>query len=167
MGGHLYLWRLHERRYAQCQPHLIEDIGTNACNLTNGVNGDIIGLDPSLGALADNGGPTQTMALLAVSPTINVGDNTRFSALVGSPNYGAGGLDQRGVTRPQPTGGTCDIGAYEYGTVSPMVTATTINGGIAQKLPLTGKTFLDRIFPIWKYSGIKTYEKEYRHAIHP
>ena len=32
-------------------------------------------IDPKLGPLADNGGPTQTMALLSNSPAINAGDN--------------------------------------------------------------------------------------------
>ncbi len=31
--------------------------------------------DPSLGALADNGGATETFALLAVSPAIDAGDD--------------------------------------------------------------------------------------------
>jgi predicted outer membrane repeat protein len=57
--------------------------------------------DPNFAALADNGGPTQTMALLPVSPAINAGTND------GCPE-----TDQRGVTRPQ--GSQCDIGAFEY-----------------------------------------------------
>jgi hypothetical protein len=31
----------------------------------------------------------------------------------GSAGCGGLGVDQRGVLRPQPTGGTCDIGAFE------------------------------------------------------
>jgi predicted outer membrane repeat protein len=57
--------------------------------------------DPHLGPLADNGGPTQTMALLPGSPAINAGTNNDCPE-----------TDQRGVTRPQ--GSQCDIGAYEY-----------------------------------------------------
>jgi CSLREA domain-containing protein len=79
--------------------NLIEDIA--ACGLTNGVNGNIIGQDLALGALANNGGFTQTHALLAGSPAIDAGTNT------GCPT-----TDQRGITRPQ--GARCDIGAYEY-----------------------------------------------------
>jgi hypothetical protein len=56
--------------------------------------------NPLLGALADNGGPTNTLALTAGSPAVDAGTN------VGCP-----ATDQRGVTRPQ--GGACDIGAYE------------------------------------------------------
>jgi len=79
---------------------LIEDSGANACGLTNGSNGTIIGSDPNLAPLADNGGPTQTHALLSTSPAIDAGDDTVCPV-----------TDQRGVTRPQ--GAHCDIGAYE------------------------------------------------------
>jgi CSLREA domain-containing protein len=57
--------------------------------------------DPNLGPLADNGGSTQTMALLPTSPAINAGDNDTCEI-----------TDQRGITRPQ--GAHCDIGAFEY-----------------------------------------------------
>jgi hypothetical protein len=57
--------------------------------------------DPKLGALADNGGPTQTHALLGGSPAINAGDDVICPT-----------TDQRGIVRPQ--GEHCDIGAYEY-----------------------------------------------------
>src|SRR5439155_9588745 len=56
--------------------------------------------NPMLGALASNGGSTQTMALLASSPVINVG--TTISGIT---------ADQRGITRPQ--GLAPDIGSYE------------------------------------------------------
>ena len=58
-----------------------------------------------LGPLSDNGGPTQTMALLPGSPALDAGTLTCYPA------------DQRGVTRPQ--GAACEIGAYEvpYQTV--------------------------------------------------
>jgi cysteine-rich repeat protein len=65
--------------------------------------GDTIpSLDPLLdpAGLADNGGPTQTIALLPGSPAIDAGDNASCPA-----------TDQRGV--PRPFGAACDIGAYE------------------------------------------------------
>jgi hypothetical protein len=74
-------------------------------------NGDLLGsadnpLDPKLGALADNGGPTKTHALLAGSPAIDHGDNG-----------GAPATDQRGVARPRDGDGNgslvVDIGAFE------------------------------------------------------
>ncbi|MGE0473425.1 MAG: choice-of-anchor Q domain-containing protein, partial [Nitrospirales bacterium] len=52
-----------------------------------------------LGALADNGGPTWTHALLAGSPALNAGTT-----------IGAPAVDQRGLTRDAAP----DIGAYEY-----------------------------------------------------
>jgi hypothetical protein len=54
-------------------------------------------VDPLLGPLADNGGPTWTMALLAGSPAIDVAADCPA-------------LDQRG----EPRVGLCDSGAYEY-----------------------------------------------------
>ena len=56
--------------------------------------------NPQLGPLQDNGGPTNTLALSAGSPTIDAGTNA-----------GCPPTDQRGVSRPQ--GSACDIGAYE------------------------------------------------------
>jgi len=50
--------------------------------------------DAKLGTLGDNGGGTDTVALLDGSPAIDAGDNASAPA-----------TDQRGVTRPQPAGG--------------------------------------------------------------
>jgi len=58
-------------------------------------------LDPA--GLAENGGPTQTIALADGSPAINAGDPAVCSA---AP---VNSVDQRGVCRPQQ----CDIGAFE------------------------------------------------------
>ncbi|HEX6246878.1 MAG TPA: family 16 glycosylhydrolase, partial [Nocardioidaceae bacterium] len=64
------------------------------------VASDLVGMDPLLGPLADNGGPTATHALLAGSPAVD-------GAAVGS----APATDQRGVVRP--VGAGPDIGAFE------------------------------------------------------
>ena len=61
-------------------------------------NGSLNSANALLAALADNGGPTQTMALLTGSPAIAAGTPT-----------GAPATDQRGVSRANPP---C-IGAYE------------------------------------------------------
>ncbi|HMZ08350.1 MAG TPA: choice-of-anchor Q domain-containing protein [Anaerolineales bacterium] len=68
--------------------------------------GTFISADPKLSALANNGGPTQTLALLPGSPAIDAGDDDECSASK------VNNLDQRGITRPY--GSHCDIGAYEY-----------------------------------------------------
>jgi hypothetical protein len=65
--------------------------------------------DPGLGPLADNGGPTLTMALLPGSPAIDAGNTSLAPA-----------TDQRGF--PRPAGLAADIGAFEYGSVMPTVT---------------------------------------------
>jgi hypothetical protein len=57
--------------------------------------------NPHLDGLADNGGPTQTHALLFGSPAID-------GVTTGCPPPGT---DQRGIRRPQ--GAHCDIGAFE------------------------------------------------------
>ncbi len=68
-------------------------IGDGTSGLTNGTNGNIVGtnankINPLLGTLADNGGPTQTMALLPGSPALNAADNANAPA-----------TDQRGIAR--------------------------------------------------------------------
>jgi len=73
--------------------------GGNPCLFTQ--PGALYNTDPLLGALADNGGPTQTMALLVGSPAIDAGMD------IGCP-----ATDQRGI--PRPFGPHCDIGAYEF-----------------------------------------------------
>ncbi|MBV6403049.1 MAG: hypothetical protein CNIPEHKO_03372 [Anaerolineales bacterium] len=94
--------------------NLIED-AFNTCGLTDGSNGNIVGQDPNLGPLANNGGFTQTFALQAGSPAIDAGTNA------GCPSD-----DQRGFLRP--IGSTCDIGAYEYSsdTTFPTVITTSL-----------------------------------------
>ncbi len=89
-------------------------VGTGG--VPDGVNGNMVGIDPLFDSLADNGGPTQTHALLTGSPAID---------------YAPTGLavDQRGVSRPQ--GSAYDIGAYEF------VVQETIIPQILGYIPLT------------------------------
>lgn len=78
---------------------LIENDG----GLINGTNSNnILGQDPVLGPLANNGGKTLTHALLAGSPAINTGSN---------PN--ALSFDQRGSPFARTVGAQTDIGAFE------------------------------------------------------
>jgi hypothetical protein len=63
------------------------------------------GLDPN--GLQNNGGPTQTIALLATSPAVDAIPVSACTDFTGT----AVSTDQRGVTRPQ--GSACDIGAFE------------------------------------------------------
>jgi CSLREA domain-containing protein len=64
-------------------------------------------LNPRLGPLAGNGGPTPTHALLAGSPALDAGN----PAAPGSGGAACQATDQR--TTPRPGGPRCDIGAFE------------------------------------------------------
>jgi CSLREA domain-containing protein len=92
--------------------------GDSTCHLTG--PGDLPGTNPLLEPLADNGGPTDTHALLAGSPALDAGSNT-----------GCPAADQRGVTRPQR--GICDIGAVEMVNTPPTLASNqasvTVNEG--------------------------------------
>ena len=75
--------------------------------------GDLTGtnaapLDPQLGALQNNGGPTQTRALQPSSPAVNMGDDTVTSAPTSLTT------DQRGAGFPRKMGAHVDIGAFEF-----------------------------------------------------
>jgi len=66
-------------------------------------NHDLVNTNPQLGPLANNGGPTQTMALLSNSPAMDQ------IPLASCPS-----TDQRGDPRPDKSGeSACDIGAFE------------------------------------------------------
>ncbi|MDX1435851.1 MAG: choice-of-anchor Q domain-containing protein [Anaerolineales bacterium] len=88
-------------------------------DVNNPITANPIYLDPLLLPLADNGGPTLTMALQFGSPAIN---------------NGAGGcpaIDQRGELRDP----LCDIGPYEFLETSLMVAPAALAieaGGVAQ-----------------------------------
>jgi hypothetical protein len=82
------------------------------CGFTGTANKQ--GTDPALGPLANNGGPTDTQALLSGSPAID------FAPAAGCP-----ATDQRGVSRPQ--GALCDSGAFEVAVAPPDKFAGCLN----------------------------------------
>jgi hypothetical protein len=91
---------------------------------------DLLGVDPLLGPLSSNGGPTATMALTATSPAVN---------------RGSGGytVDQRGSPRPvgfpgvpfsaSPGANGADIGAFEL--QAPISPATAAKLRVRVKCP--------------------------------
>jgi uncharacterized repeat protein (TIGR01451 family)/CSLREA domain-containing protein len=84
--------------------NLSTDDGTD-CNLTETT--DKLTASPKLGAIENNGGPSETQALKDGSDAIDNGDDTTCA------NAPVSGVDQRGFARP--FGSHCDIGAYETG----------------------------------------------------
>jgi len=92
---------------------------------TNGVNGDKVGtiatpLDPLLGALMNNGGPTFTHGLLYNSPAVDAGnDCVALVTHCSDANISQLTTDQRGAGFPRQADGDLvagahvDIGAYE------------------------------------------------------
>jgi Big-like domain-containing protein len=98
--------------------NLIGD-GIGLTGISNGVHGNQVGtdaalIDPKLGPLENNGGPTFTMALLPGSPALDAGSGEATTD-----------TDQRGVARGHVT----DIGAYQA-TASQLVVETQSPAGL-------------------------------------
>ncbi|MBX7105146.1 MAG: hypothetical protein K1X57_13780 [Gemmataceae bacterium] len=79
-----------------------------------------------LGSLANNGGPTQTIALLPGSPLINAGSNPAILT-----------TDQRGAGFLRIVGTAADIGAFEKQDVPRGIIGVVVNGGSAQRSRVT------------------------------
>jgi hypothetical protein len=104
----------------------VTDLGHNLCSDANAQftgTGSLTGVDPKLGPLADNGGPTPTLALLPGSPAIAAGDSASAPA-----------TDQRGFPRPA---GSADIGAYEFGYPPILAATRPPEGGV--DISITGR----------------------------
>ncbi len=103
----------------------LDDDGT--CGVTQVSSSDL-----KLGSLANNGGPTQTIALGTGSVAINAGTDATCAAAPVSNR------DQRGYTRPAES--HCDIGAFEFGAVNPI--QTTALGAVSGSGPFAGTASL-------------------------
>ena len=96
------------------------DIASQGHNLIGDSSGglgfvasDLLNVNPMLGALQNNGGPTFTEALLPGSPAIDAGSN----ALAVDPSTGLLlTTDQRGTGFPRIVNNAVDIGAFEVQT---------------------------------------------------
>src|SRR3954454_998191 len=91
---------------SDCDGNAVADVGENldtdgTCSFA------LSSADPNLAPLADNGGPTFTMALQSPSPAIDQGANSTCAS-----------VDQRGAPRPVDGDGDttadCDLGAFEF-----------------------------------------------------
>ncbi len=97
--------------------------------------GNITGVSAQLGALTDNGGPTQTMEPSAGSPVIDAGPLTWVP-------FTGDGFDQRGATFTRVVGSRSDMGAVENQTVQTTTTTqapttTTISLGSGETTTTT------------------------------
>ncbi|VAW48034.1 Alkaline phosphatase, partial [hydrothermal vent metagenome] len=82
-------------------------------------SGDQINVtNPLLGPLANNGGTTQTHALLSGSPAIDAGDPTAAAGVGNIPLF-----DQRGTGFSRVQLGHIDIGSFEYYNQAPSITS--------------------------------------------
>jgi hypothetical protein len=102
----------------------------DSCGFT--ATGDVEnGASPQLGALAANGGPTETMLPAESSPLVDA------IPVANCHDDGASSIDtdQRGVARPQRGG--CDIGAVELAAETPVTPVTPV--GPAAPTPVAAR----------------------------
>ncbi len=110
----------------------LDDLEQPAANNLIGTVADP--MDPMLGPLASNGGPTQTMALVPGSPAIDAGS----SALAIDPaTQQTLAYDQRGAGSPRILGQSVDIGAYEYEPLGQTISFSTIADQTYGVAPIT------------------------------
>ncbi len=126
--------------------NLIGVVGTS----TGWVASDLLNTPAQLGPLANNGGLTQTHALLSTSPAINAGNNcvVNASCATGNPQT-ALTTDQRGAGFTRQVGTSVDIGAVEFSATTVPVRAPFDFDGdgrtdFAVFRPSTGTWFLNR-----------------------
>ncbi len=113
-------------------------VGTNLSGITNGKQGNQIGtsaapIGAKLGPLSNNGGSTETVALLPGSPAIDAGSNLAASS--------AGlTVDQRGSGYTRRANGagstTVDIGSFEVQNYVVTVATDPVTAGTTRQLSL-------------------------------
>jgi hypothetical protein len=101
----------------------------DSCGFDDSTDNVADGNDPMLGALANNGGPTQTMLPQPGSPLIDAIQPVSECQV---------DVDQRGVTRPQIKG--CDTGSVEVLGASLQVTKV-VTGTNGVSVPASGYSF--------------------------
>jgi hypothetical protein len=116
----------------------LDDDGTCGLNQT-GDQSTVSTAASFLGPLQNNGGPTQTIALLPGSTAIDAIPVNACTDASGNPVT----TDQRGVTRPQGAG--CDIGAFE--AAAPMPAANVCPNGQSTPAPCSYAITLNYYIP--------------------
>lgn len=115
----------------------------------------MLSTDPHLGALANNGGETKTMALLAGSSAIETGQNS-----------GAPAKDQRGHNRPLDSDGngtaTVEIGAFEVDAKATFRSTGSLDGWLLESSETSGKAGTSDAAGTSFYLGDNAARKQYR-----
>jgi hypothetical protein len=93
--------------------------------------GNLYSTNPNLGALANNGGLTKTMAPNVGSPAIDAGPNPVAS-------FTGNGFDQRGTPLLRVSGGRADIGAFEVQSSSSSSSSESVSVTIELVPSFTG-----------------------------
>ncbi len=107
-------------------------VGNDESGRLSGANNLLDVSDPGLGPLANNGGPTNTIALLPGSPAIGAGSVALAVDANGNPLT----TDQRG--EPRTVNNTVDLGAFEAQEAS---TTTSVSGSPATSVSGQSVTF--------------------------
>jgi hypothetical protein len=114
---------------------------TGSTGFANGVNEDQVSegnaIDPLLGPLADNGGQTDTLALLAGSPAIKGGNacvRTAQCPLLPGITLPSGRLDQRRFRR-SPIADKVDVGALDTDSFNSATSGTLVLLGAGGPYP--------------------------------
>jgi hypothetical protein len=100
-----------------------------------GSNNLAAGTNPMLGALAPNGGLTQTMAIPGNSPLVNAGSNPANLT-----------TDQRGTGFARVSGSAADVGAFEVQSAQAAVSSVGVNAGQANILQRSAVTSITVTF---------------------
>jgi predicted outer membrane repeat protein len=130
-------------------------ITTNSHNLIqDGSCSPLLSGNPNLGPLQNNGGPTQTFALLAGSPAIDAGDDSVLGPPLGLTT------DQRGQGFPRKVIAHVDIGAFESqspaGPVFDACLKDNITGNLLQWNSTTGQYKFTRCSDGFMLTGTST-----------
>jgi hypothetical protein len=107
---------------------------TDGCTVSGNTTGNLLGVDPNIAVLADNGGHTLTRALLDGSPAIDAGNPAGCT----DENDAPIAKDQRGSARAADGDddgvARCDIGAFELGSSFTIARIQPTEGGNAGSL---------------------------------
>jgi len=135
--------------------------------------GSLVGISPELTPLADNGGPTETLAPMPGSPVIDAGAGCEGTVA----ESGSGGwttatvpldVDQRGM----PRNGHCDIGAFQteppFATAAPEIAGTADAGHTLTCEPgsWTGEGTLSYSYE-WLRDGVSSGDRTTAYTVMP